>query len=492
MCPIAAELVEPANFVRAIRDSGYKSTAFAIAELVDNSIQAGALNIAVEIGRSAHPEWPLEITVADDGVGMAPDALASSLSFGGTSRFDDRSSLGRYGMGLPNGSLSQARRVTVVTWSNDQAWSAHLDVDEVMSGRCLGIAPPVKTERPESMSASKSGFAVVLGRCDRIENKRIGTVASKLRRELGTIYRQFLAEGLKISVNSERVDLIDPLFLNPASKVSGATQFGDELRYELVGQGGRLGQILVCFTELPVLRWHGLSNGEKRSLGLTGGASVSILRAGREFDRGWLLMGEKRRENYDDWWRCEISFEPVLDEWFGITNSKQQISPSEELARIIAPDLEAIARALNARVRKSFEVAKTTFPLSLAETRATRADHLLPRLGRGSEAPSNAIDCPGPYSLRAAEIGSTDLYEIEFTRGQLVVTVNTRHPFYRDAYESLASSESERDQQFASQIGLLILAAARAEAGSSSRQDRDSSARFRHAWSDVLTTFLSA
>jgi hypothetical protein len=176
------------------------------------------------------------------------------------------------------------------------------------------------------MSASKTGFAVVLARCDRIENKRVGTVAAKLCRELGTIYRQFLAEGLKISVNSEPVDLIDPLFLNPASKISGATQFGDELRYELVGQDGRPGQILVRFTELPVLRWHGLSTNEKRSLGLTGGASVSILRAGREIDRGWLLMGEKRRENYDDWWRCEISFEPVLDEWFGITNSKQQIS----------------------------------------------------------------------------------------------------------------------------------------------------------------------
>jgi hypothetical protein len=41
MQPSKTELVEPANFVRAIRDSGYKSTAFAVAELVDNSIQAG-------------------------------------------------------------------------------------------------------------------------------------------------------------------------------------------------------------------------------------------------------------------------------------------------------------------------------------------------------------------------------------------------------------------------------------------------------------------
>ena len=28
MCPVAAELVEPANFDRHPRDSGYKSTAF--------------------------------------------------------------------------------------------------------------------------------------------------------------------------------------------------------------------------------------------------------------------------------------------------------------------------------------------------------------------------------------------------------------------------------------------------------------------------------
>ena len=99
---------------------------------------------------------------------MAPDTLASSLSFGGTNRFDDRSSLGRYGMGLPNGSLSQARRVTVVTWNDGQAWSAHLDVDEVMSGSCLGIAPPVKAKRPEAMyrrrAASQSSASDAINR----------------------------------------------------------------------------------------------------------------------------------------------------------------------------------------------------------------------------------------------------------------------------------------------------------------------------------------
>ncbi len=57
-------------------------------------------------------------------------------------------------------------------------------------------------------------------------------------------------------------------------------------------------------------------------LGIVGGGGVSVLRAGREIAHGWYLMGSKRKENYDDWWRCEIEFEPVLDEHFGITINK--------------------------------------------------------------------------------------------------------------------------------------------------------------------------
>jgi len=343
---------------------------------------------------------------------------------------------------------------------------------------------------PDTSVGSGTGFAVVLERCDRIENKRAGTVARKLNRELGTIYRRFLVDGLKICVNCEPVQVVDPLFLDATSRSVGAKQFGDELRYELRAQDGRSGEIRVRFSELPVLQWHGLSNAEKRAMGLTGGSSVSILRANREIDSGWLLMGEKRRENYDDWWRCEISFDPVLDEWFGITNSKQQITPSEELVRIIAPDLEAIARALNARVRRSFELAKTALPLSLAETRAQKSNYLLPRLS--SLKNEKGLDAEEPYRLRASELDSTDIYEVDLRRGQLVVTLNARHPFYRGTYEPLASSDVERDQQLASEIGLLILAAARAEVGTGSRQDRHSGTRFRHAWSDVLSTFLTA
>src|SRR4051812_38661638 len=75
-------LVDAANFIRATRDSGYRGVAYAIAEFVDNSLQAGARRVAIEIGSSGDQEHPIALTIVDDGAGMAPDVLARALAFG--------------------------------------------------------------------------------------------------------------------------------------------------------------------------------------------------------------------------------------------------------------------------------------------------------------------------------------------------------------------------------------------------------------------------
>ena len=125
------------RFILATRDSGYKGTESAVAELVDNSLQAGLartvhINIAVQDDDS---ECPLRISVLDDGCGMDKRTLRQALRFGGSSRFNDRNGLGRYGMGLPNSSLSQARRVEVYSWQRPgRVLCSYLDVDEIARG----------------------------------------------------------------------------------------------------------------------------------------------------------------------------------------------------------------------------------------------------------------------------------------------------------------------------------------------------------------------
>src|SRR4029450_2338160 len=83
-------------------------------------------------------------------------------------------------------------------------------------------------------------------------------------------------------------------------------------------------------------------------------AGLCIIRAGREIDYGWFFMGRKRKENYDDWWRCVICFDPDLDEMFGVTNTKQGIRPTKDLIDILSPDLEQIARQLNGKIRSEY------------------------------------------------------------------------------------------------------------------------------------------
>ncbi len=88
------------KFIQATRDSGYKGTPSAVSELVDNSIQAGATRVAISITATASgdEEKAIEVSVLDNGCGMDPFTLRQALRFGGSTRFGERSGLGRYGM----------------------------------------------------------------------------------------------------------------------------------------------------------------------------------------------------------------------------------------------------------------------------------------------------------------------------------------------------------------------------------------------------------
>src|SRR5438067_4516366 len=139
----ASSLVVASNFIEATRDSGYKSLGSALAELVDNSFEARATRVAVVIERAEGLDPPeAHLRVSDNGKGMDANTCSNAMRFGWSSRFNQRDSHGRYGMGLPNASLSHARRVEV--WSSVDGCTAmgtYLDVDEVV-GRARGEIPP--------------------------------------------------------------------------------------------------------------------------------------------------------------------------------------------------------------------------------------------------------------------------------------------------------------------------------------------------------------
>jgi hypothetical protein len=497
------KLVEPLNFLLATRDTGYRSTALAIAELIDNSLQATATRIEVVVTKGTDSEYPLEILVIDDGLGMDAKVLSEALTFGGSSRFGDRQSLGRFGMGLPNGTLSQSRRVEVYSWQGPTVLRSTLDIDEITSRSRSSLAPIIPVIDIPFARSTESGTVVRMIRCDRLGYKKPNSVAQNLHFELGRIFRVFLESGVRIIVNGSDVVPSDPMFLQASSKLTGARQYGDDLFYRMSTPNGS-GQIRVRFAELPIDLWHKMQSEMKRELGITNGASVSILRSGREIDRGWFFMGSKRRENYDDWWRCEVSFDPELDELFGITHSKQSIVPRDHLLEVLVPDLEPIARALNNRARKHFEMVKATAPLGAAEIQASRTEGSLKSIAgldddipealeefvRNAEKAAGAVQMP--YQIMAADLPGQSAFEVVNRRGRLLLLLNTGHPFYRDLYGPLAMSEVAKDQEVAKQVALAMLAAARAEVSSRQRGQRRHVKSFRQNWADIMATFFNA
>lgn len=462
-------LVDEHNFLEAIRDAGYRNAAAAVAELVDNAIEAGATIVNIEVSSDADQEFPDQVFITDNGRGMSLKELQSALLFGGSSRFGSRESFGRFGMGLPSASLSLARDVEVVSWRGSSIRTVRLSLDGNSGFNSQGV----QTRRiGRDPMPSPSGTNVILRSCDRHGYERLGWLSRSLTVELGRIFRRQLESSFCISINGNNIPAKEHLLLN-----AGATPYGDMLRYQINGPNGQ-GQVRVQFSELPVLPWSSMNSSEKAIRGIPCTKPTSILRAGREIDRGWWFMGSKRRENYDSWWRCEIDFDPILDEWFGVSYTKQGIQPAEALKSLLAPDLEVIARSLNSRVRSQFDLAKIADPIQVAERTVQSVIPALPE----------SLGCRNgkKREIRVAlgETRNFAIFEIRASRSVETVTLNIDHPLIRDLYAPLASSDLMASRSAAARVALIALASALIDNGTwpTDKQAQE--------WSDLVASLL--
>lgn len=102
-----------AAMMEALRGLGY-STATALADVIDNSLAAGATEVHVRF------EWRgvnSRVSILDNGVGMTDPELESAMTLGSRNPRDKRaaSDLGRFGLGLKTASFSQCRKLTVAS-----------------------------------------------------------------------------------------------------------------------------------------------------------------------------------------------------------------------------------------------------------------------------------------------------------------------------------------------------------------------------------------
>lgn len=368
-------VVSPALTIEALRDSGYKDTDHALAELIDNSIEANAELvelIACEV--PPDPDKPYsrarvnEIAVVDDGDGMDPVTLRRALRFGDGTRLDRRTrGIGRFGIGLPNASISQCRRVDIWTWRNgpDNAMRCHLDLDAVRAGEG-DIPEPVPAPVPDrwravsEATANVSGTLVVWSQLDRVRWRGGEKTLERTAELCGRVYRKFLTGstqsiGILLKLAREEGEALklvgepclcppnDPLYL--LSGTSTPPPFADKPMFqqfnernwtiEVHDSDGELvgGEVQVrCSLARPDAINEKKSNiAWPKSYSKAGDApwgkhadrnkGLSIVRAGRELElsQAWVNSYEPEER----WWSVEVEFDPLLDDIFGVVNNKQ-------------------------------------------------------------------------------------------------------------------------------------------------------------------------
>lgn len=506
--------VAPETFVEGMRDSGYKSTATAIDEFVDNSIQAGATRVDIistetTRGNKRKRRHIKDIAIIDNGHGMLPGMMRAAVTWGGTHRHNDRDGLGRYGFGLPSAAVSITRDYDVYSRVAEGKWhKISIKLDEIAKGKFTDEHGAIRT--PEVIESDLPDFVkdmmgnrpfdhgtiVILNNVDRPTPGFVtpGSFDSKLIEHLGLVYRGLLP-NCQIFVNEKKVEIIDPLFLNPAGRFhetkanAPKAQEKNKLEFQFETEDGkRIGTIHIRFSSLP-FGFQGTELERKEDKELDGRFKVMkennaffiTTRAGRQIDLvGKTQFGkpEFTLGNNDRNWVIELDFDPTLDEEFGITVNKQQVTLSERVwDKLKEEGVPGIIKSL----RKSFTKDKGRKVSNKPKSYAPKDSEIVMKHADQHETGTNPL---GAYKVLTESLPGAPFYRTEYNGAQLQLLINTDHSFYSDLYEI-------HDLGSRTQTGLELLLFALGYCESQSSEELEEFyKRERQEWSKRLETYL--
>lgn len=284
--------------MNSMRNIGYTFTS-AVADIVDNSISAKARNIDIFV-----PADPSNIYLCfvDDGIGMDSNSLRIAMRYGSKGKNEQRDDddLGRYGLGLKSASLSQCRRLTVISKANGVYSGACWDLNEIEKSEEWTL---IELDQEEIQSvpcfqelASKDrgtlvvwqDFDVLRQTCNGLEYKGLVDSINETSDILGLIFHRFIANhGIVLKINGTAIEPIDP-FLEKHHK----TEIGKTSDITVTDKDGIDRHISVTPYLLPYLK--DLSETDIHALG--GAARINSM-------QGFYVYRNERLIIYGTWFR---------------------------------------------------------------------------------------------------------------------------------------------------------------------------------------------
>ena len=217
--PFAPSLIE------SMRSLGY-SFPSAVADIIDNCISADATRVDLFSAPGANPY----LLIIDNGCGMDQEKLYEAMRYGSNNPLEERAinDLGRFGLGLKSASLSQCRKLIVVSRRNGKTSCFSWDIDYVLStGSWMlkGYSDEEILSFPEinRFLQQEHGTYVYLSEFDRIKEGtgNISETFNKYLNEtvnhLALVFHRFIDDGFVIALNNQIIKARDPFVSgNPA------------------------------------------------------------------------------------------------------------------------------------------------------------------------------------------------------------------------------------------------------------------------------------
>lgn len=327
----------------SMRHMGY-SFSEAIADVMDNSVSAGASTIRLLFPQNAENIY---VGILDDGCGMTCQELFRAMCYGSQANEKERkdTDLGRFGLGMKSASLSQCRKMTVVSKKDGEISSFRWDYDEITSQGQRGDWAVLELDDVEmsnlfcykELTELEHGTLVLWEDFDVLYKSSGGRIYEALTRNrnylldiLPLIYHRFISEdGLKIFINYEQLKALDPFLVN-RSDCSWGT-----IHQPLKDSNGKEHFIEITPYKLPFVTE--MSEEEQHLIG--GADKMSKMQGyyiyrGRRLIRYGTWFGTPRHE-ISKYARVKVDIPNCMDDIWKVDVMKRNAEIPTELAKLL-------------------------------------------------------------------------------------------------------------------------------------------------------------
>ena len=412
---------DPDRLIFALRQIGY-SIEQALADLVDNSINAGASTVLIRF--TWDRDEIKQVVVADNGCGMTSSELRNAMRFGSDTDFDPHS-LGKFGMGLKLASFSHARRLTVVSRRRGRATGRRWTLDGIGDDWSSELLRSADSRRIinspfNSVALKTNGTIVIWDDLDKLPTGNGGlrhtlrAIHRRLQLHLGLCFHRFLWDGrLHIRIDQQQLGEAEHHIqvsvppLDPFAYVESGKDGYPKLFDVQIEPGHRLeieGHIWPPNSETPEYR---MGNRVAASQGFYFYRNDRLIQAG-----GWNGLVQNESEPHGSLARVKVDMPPELDTLFSLNVQKSSVIVPPGFVEAVAASKSADHSSFELYRHDSHEVYRKT------DVRASRGIPTVP--GRGipvtAQRTARGELAPDSHRPRQVDFVWTELDEDELFR----------------------------------------------------------------------------